>query len=253
MSTFGQLTDHFSLQGETLRLISSTDGATNRIMKTVGTHMTYTQNTGAFFKGPLLVNPTCIYKVVKEGEIPFVLGKGFGRATVANDIVSKSGFCLWEVEYKTEADRQPLLIVRGIANEGYKWEKPYSYSTPHKVSQLVDAETTYKKQSGVTLKMRVSPDWIAQDPFGAITNGEIVECQTLLTCSPVIIYINGEPCASTVKEGKIVVKARINDYDSETTPSVNTTKYALTNGAPRRQGDKEFSNYNLRAESELYE
>lgn len=257
---FGDVEDYFNFDGDMLMLVESSDGAACNAISTCGTagsgantrsgHLSIqnsNSSVGAFSQGGILLNPTCKYRIRKRGTVEITLGKAFGKAavvgsgTASNPIrVTKSGYMLVEAEYDTAADGEPILVLRGAANEGYVCN-----TSVRKTPELTDAINTWH------VSLPVSPDHVAQDPFNAVAGGgELVECKTIVTCTPVVPVENGMPCASDAVRGKITVSARTCAYFLEAGPQTANQFYA-TNGTPGECMDTDFMSYSMIAERSL--
>lgn len=258
---FSNLTDYFSLAAADgpLMLVESSDGATRSVTETTGSTgtganlkcgvlaiTTGDSAVGAFARGGILLNPTCTYRIRRPGTIQLRLGKAYGMATVsgigtkANPYrATRSGYMLANAEYSTAADGEPVLTVRGAANEGYVWNG----STMR--AQLTDAINIW------TVTLAVSPDHIAQDPMSAIVGGgELTECRTLVTCDPIVPTEGGMPCASDVVRGKVVVTVTTAAYFGEDAPSAGGF-FVETSGVPPNGSDVDFTTYAMTAERSL--
>lgn len=225
---FGGSTDFFRLETANgpLMLVASNPGATRTVIETSHAGALAIQNgdssVGAFKTFGLLLNPTCTYRIRKKGSVTISLGaawKGSGE--------TKSGYMLVSAEYATAADGEPVLVVRGAANEGApainRW----------------------------TVNLYVSPDHVAQDPMNAVTGGgELTDCKTLVTCDPVVPMENGMPCASDIVHGKVVVTATTNAYGGENAPTARLP-FVETNGVPSDETDVDFTTYAFTAERSL--
>ena len=216
---FGSLTDWFDIDSETgpLMLVEANSGATRTVIDTSHTGRIDTVNTFG-----LLLNPVCTYRIRKNGRVTIKLGTAWsGLGT------SKSGYMLVSAEYATAADGEPVLVVRGVANEGANAINQWSVS------------------------LDVNPDHIAQDPMGAIRGGgELTECKTLFTCDPVVPYENGMPCASDIVHGKVVVTATTNAYAGESAPTA-AGSFVESNGVPTGETDVDFTTFSITAERSL--
>ena len=240
---WGDLTDYWGLEipDGPLLLISSTSGAARSAIETVHTGTLDTVNVSG-----IILNPTCTYRIRKPGTVHIMLGKAYGSAvitglgTAANPYrAMKSGYMLVQAEYRTATDGEPILIVRGAANEGYVW------SSGRMVSRLTDAINRW------TVNFAVSPDHIAQDPMSAVNGGgEMLECRTLITCDPIVPIEGGMPCASDVVNGKIVVTATTAAYHGENEPTASGL-FVETNGVPGNESDVDFTSYAITAERSL--
>ena len=259
-SSFGQQTDYFGLETADgpLMLVSSNSGATRSVVEKAGTtgsgsslksgHLAIQTNdseVGAFERGGILMNPTCTYRIRSEGTVIIKPGKAYGKATITgsgtSSKVSVSGYMLVSAEYVTAADGEPVLVVRGTANEGYEWNSRGTIRT----SELTNAINTW------SVNLAVNPDHIAQDPMNAVSGGgELTECKTLVTCDPVVPMENGMPCASDVVHGKVVVTATTNAYGGENAPKARSP-FVETNGVPPDETDVDFTTYALTAEKSL--
>ena len=226
---FGNLTDHFGLETASgpLMLVSSNSGATRAVIETSHDGSLAIQSGdssvgGAFGLGGILMNPVCVYRIRKTGLVVIDLGKAWpGSGT------SRSGYMLVNAEYATSADVEPLLVVRGVANEG--------------------AAAINRWQA----VLAVSPDHVAQDPMNAVfAGGELTECTTLVTCDPVVPTENGMPCASDICHGKVVVTATTNAYYGESAPTARSP-FVETNGVPPGESDIDFTTYAFKAERSL--
>ena len=251
-SAFGNLTDWFGLETPDgpLMLVGSTDGATRSVTETSHSGalaiQTADSSVGAFERGGILMNPTCTYRIRKAGTVQIKAGKAYGSATITGNgttsnpyRATKSGYMLVQAEYRTAADGEPVLIVRGAANEGYVW------TNGRMVSQLTDAINQW------TVNLSVDPDHIAQDPMNGVSGGgEMTECRTLITCDPVVPTEGGMPCASDVVHGKIVVTATTNAYLGESAPTA-AGSFVEINGDPNSETDVDFTSYAFQAERSL--
>ena len=249
---FARLTDWFGLETANgpLMLVASTDGSARSVVETSHSGSLAIQaadsSVGAFERGGILLKPSCTYRIRKSGTVQLQLGKAYGSATItgtgttANPYrVTKSGFILVQAEYRTAADGEPILVVRGAANEGYVW------NNGRMVSQLTDAINQW------SVNLDVNPDHIAQDPMIAVNGGgELTECKTLITCDPVVPIEGGMPCASDVVHGKIAVTATTNAYLGESAPTA-AGSFVETNGDPNSETDVDFTSYAFQAERSL--
>ncbi|MBQ3344456.1 MAG: hypothetical protein IJG84_21330 [Kiritimatiellae bacterium] len=171
-----------------------------------------------YWRGPELLNPVCSFRIKSEGLVSFTLGKAYSYAG--------GSFMLVSVEYRTAADGEPTLTLRGVANEG------------------ADAINTW------TVSFGVSPDHSAQDPAGAVSGGgELLECTTTWSCDPVVVYIEGEPVASDVVRGKATVKATTAAYSAQSAPVASGGFLAV--GVPKEESDVDFTTYSFTAERSL--
>ena len=255
-STFGHLTDYFALasgSGSPLMLVSASSGATRSVTATAGStgsgtslrngHLAIGSSNsavGGFSTGPVLLNPVCTYRIKRSGTVPIKLGKAYGAATVQyiGDTVTESGFMLVAAEYSTGADGEPVLVIRGAANEGYE------YFGGRKTSRLTDAINLW------TVNLAVSPYHIAQDPMSAVGGGgELTECRTSILCDPVVPMENGCPCASDIVKGRVLVSATTNAYDGENPPVANSPY--METGLGTDDSDVDFTTYHFTAERSL--
>ncbi len=226
---FGGCTDYFGLETANgpLMLVASNSGARRTVIETTGLggHLAIQSGdsgTGAFRTCGLLLHPVCTYRIRTAGDVTIRLGKAWAKSGA-----TKSGYMIASAEYATSADGEPLLVVRGAANEG------------------ADAVNRWD----VTL--HVSPDHVAQDPCSAVSGGgELVECKTLITCDPVVPMENGMPCASDVVRGKVVVTATVNEYFGEGAPTARLP-FVETNGVPIDECDVDFISHAFQAERSL--
>lgn len=225
---FGNLTDWFGLETNNgpLMLVGSSDGATRSVVETSHSGalaiQTEDSTVGAFERGGILRNPVCTYRIRKQGFVNINLGTAWAMSGSA-----VSGYMLISAEYATEANGEPVLVVRGAANEGAA-----------AINQW-------------TVRLDVNPDHIAQDPMGAVSGGgELTECRTIITCDPVVPMENGMPCASDVVHGKIVVTATTNAYLGESAPTARGS-FLETNGVPNGETDVDFTTYAFQAERSL--
>ena len=213
---FGGVTDYFGLDtgNGPLMLVASNSGAARTVIET--SHAGRIDTANAFGR---LLNPVCTYRIRKEGRVTIGLGAAW-RGSGTNT----SGYMLTSAEYATAADGEPILVVRGVANEGANAINRWSVA------------------------LDVNPDHIAQDPMGAVSGGgELTECKTLVTCDPVVPYENGMPCASDIVHGKIVVTATTNAYGDENAPTARSG-FLETNGVPQGETDVDFISYAFQAE-----
>lgn len=203
---FAGVVDYFGLQGNLLILVGSESGEGRRVVNLWN---------GATEAGANLLNPVCTYRVKAAGDITITLGAAW-----------LAGYFVTEFEYRTGADKEPLLIVRGTANEGQP------------------AINTYP----VTL--HVDPDHIAQDPFGAVNGGgELIELTSGAKCDPVVPYENNKPCASDVVHGRRFVNGRTAAYFGENRPSLAAGW--LDSGVPTSGSDVDFTTYSFSAERSI--
>lgn len=242
-----------------LMLVESNSGAKRSVTATAGTvgsgtslksgHLaiqTKDSSTGAFEDSGVTINPTCKYKVRKSGNVTIPIGKAFGKATITGTGASsnpyratESGYMLTEAEYSTGSDAEPILVVRGTANEGYVW------SGSSMRSQLTDAINLW------SVVLAVNPDHIAQDPMGAVSGGgELTSCKTIVTCEPVVPTERGMPCASDVVKGKVVVAAQTSAYFGEGQPTA-AGQFVDTSGVNTEDVDGDFTTYSFNAERSL--
>lgn len=225
---FGRLTDLFNLETANgpLMLVASNDGAQRTVVETSHTGalaiQTNDSSIGAFERSGILRNPVCTYRIKKSGNVSIQLGKAWrGSGSTV------SGYMLVQAEYATASDGEPILVVRGVANEG------------------ADAINKW------TVTLAVNPDHIAQDPLSAVSGGgELTECKTLITCDPVVPMENGMPCASDIVHGKVVVTATTNSYFGESAPTARSP-FIETNGVPAGESDVDFTTYAFQAERSL--
>ena len=249
---FGNLTDWFGLETANgpLMLVSSNAGETRAVIETSHSGAIAIKSddsaVGAFELGGILLNPTCTYRIRKQGKVRINLGKAYGSATVTGSGTSsnpyratKSGYMLVQAAFSSSADGEPLLTVTGAANEGYVWENGRMRPT------LTDAINRWY------VDLTVGPDHIAQDPMNAVNGGgEMTECKTLFTCDPVVPTEKGMPCASDVVRGKIVVTANTTAYFGESAPTARSP-FVETNGVPGNESDVDFTTYSITAERSL--
>ena len=227
-SYFGKVNDWFGLETENgpLMLVASNSGATRTVVETSHTGVVAIQSSassvGAFRTYGILMNPVCTYRIRKKGNVTISLGSAWaGSGTL------QSGYMLVNAEYSTAADSEPVLVVRGAANEGAAAINRWS------------------------VNLAVSPDHIAQDPMAAVSGGgEMTECRTLITCEAVVPMENGMPCASDIVHGKVVVTATTNAYRDENAPTANSP-FIETNGVTPDESDIDFCSYALKAERAL--
>lgn len=227
-TSLGKLTDWFGLETSNgpLMLVASNSGAKRTVIETSHTGalaiQTGNSSAGAFERGGILLNPTCTYRIRKSGSVLIRLGCSWKRL-----VASESGYMLVSAEYATAADGEPVLVVRGAANEG---------------APAINSWSAY---------LHVNPDHIAQDPMGAVSGGgELTECKTLITCDPVVLMDNGMPCASDIVHGKVVVTATTNAYLGENAPTASSPFFE-TNGVPPDESDVDFTTYAFTAERSL--
>lgn len=225
---FGNLTDYFDLETANgpLMLVASNPGSTRTVIETSHTGALAIQSgdssVGAFKTFGILLNPVCTYRIRKEGSVTINLG-----AAWTGSGATKSGYMLVNAEYSTEADGEPVLVVRGAANEGAPAINRWSAN------------------------LNVNPDHIAQDPMNAVSGGgELTECKTLVTCDPVVPMENGMPCASDIVHGKVIVRATTNAYGGENAPTARSP-FIETNGVQPDESDVDFTTYAITAERSL--
>ena len=201
---FGGLDDWFGLQGSLLMLVGSESGENRRVVNLWN---------GAIEAGGRLKNPVCTYRIKAAGDVTITLGS-------ASRI---NRFMIVEFEYRTGADKEPLLVVKGVANEG------------------ADAISTYR----VTL--HVDPDHVAQDPFSAVSGGgELIAMTSGAKCDPVVPYENNIPCASDVVHGRLFVSGRTADYFGDGAPSLRDNFIDI--GVPNVGSDVDFTTYSFAGE-----
>lgn len=224
---FGGCTDFFQLETANgpLMLVASNSGATRTVIETSHTGalaiQSWDSSVGAFKTFGMLMNPVCTYRIRKEGRVTINLGAAWAGSG------TKSGFMLVNAEYATAADGEPVLVVRGAANEGARAINRWS------------------------VNLDVNPDHIAQDPMNAVNGGgELTECKTLITCDPVVPMENGMPCASDIVHGKVIVKATTNAYGGENAPTARSP-FIETNGVQPDETDVDFPSYAFQAERSL--
>lgn len=208
-SSFGHLTDYFGAEGAVLMLVASDSGTGRRVTNLWN---------GASEQGGELANPVCTYRVRARGTVSFTLGHAWNGAN--------GKYFLVEVEFGTGADAEPVLILRGQANEGANAINSYSVS------------------------FAVSPDHVAQDPYGAVSGGgELVACTTVATCDPVVPYEDNRPCASDVVHGRVAVTAETAAYGGEAKPTA--AGQFVDAGVPKAERDVDFTTYAFTAERSL--
>ena len=257
--SFGQLTDYFALttsERAMLELVSSDSGAARVVVETAGSAgsgsslrlgrlaiQSADSAVGGFSAGGILLNPVCTYRIKAPGNFTLSLGKAYGRATLAGAspyVVTRSGFMLVSGEYITGADQEPLLTLRGVANEGYTISAHGIRS-----AALTDAINQW------SVNLNVSPDHAAQDPFSAVSGGgELVRCKSVVTCDPVVPYENAMPCASDVVRGRVIVSAETSAYFGESAPTARSP-FVEVNGVPAAESDVDFTMYSFSAERSL--
>lgn len=202
---FWNLTDWFNASNDTITIVSSDSGEAR---KTVNLYNGSTDN------GARLPNPVCTYRITAKGRISIRLGIAYGS------------YFLTEAEYTTGADQEPMLVLRGVANEG------------------ANAINLYP------ITIDVDPDHIAQDPVGAVSGGgELTACTTRWSCDPVVVYENCSPVASDVVHGKITVSATTNAFFGESAPE--TAGGFVDSGNAISESDVDYSAYHLTAERSL--
>ena len=242
---WGMLTDYFGADGRQtffgssgaeLMLVRSESGAARASVAPAGAVTTTNGNivttskvgcidikTGdsaaaGYWRGPELLNPVCTFRMKAAGFVTFTLGKAYSHAG--------GSFMLVGVEFRTAADSEPTLTLRGVANEG------------------ADAINTWP------VSFSVSPDHAAQDPAGAVSGGgELLECATTWSCEPVVVFIEGEPVASDVVRGKATVKATTAAYSAQSAPVASGGFLAV--GVPKEESDVDFTTYSFTAERSL--
>lgn len=243
---WGECTDYFGAEAASsgvLMLVRSESGASRANVAPTGVVSTTSGNittvrpgalaiqsgnsaVGAFFQGPELLNPVCTYRVKAAGTVTFTLGKAWS---------SLGNYMLVAGEYRTKADGEPTLTLRGVANEG------------------ADAINTWQ------VTFNVDPDHVAQDRvfqdrygtrYSAVSGGgELIECNTVASCNPVVPRINGTPCASDVVRGKLTVNAVTAAYGGESAPTADSG-FVLA-GVPKEGSDVDFFTYSFTAERSL--
>jgi len=214
MESFGQITDYFGVTSHAtnaarLMLVAADSGKERRVTNLWN---------GAYHQGEKIVHPVCTFRIKAAGSVTFTLGKAWNNAN--------GKYMLTDVEYRTGSDMEPVLVLKGCANEG------------------ADAINQY------AVTFNVSPDHVAQDPYSAVVfSGDLTECNTTATCDPVVPYENNQPCASDVVHGKIRVTATAAAYDGEAEPYASGT--FLTANVPKAERDVDFTTYAFMAERSL--
>lgn len=167
---FGRMTDHFGLQSQTLRLISSDNGVSRRIVRTSQTGPFNADHVGGAF-----ANPVCTYMVVGDMTVDVTLGKAY-----------TSGFFITELAIVTEIGKFPLVTVSATANEG------------------ADAINMWRVQVPVLARAR------AQNLLSSVsTSSELRSLRLVATCDPVVLWEGLAPSASDIVHGKMVVDATV--------------------------------------------
>lgn len=204
---FGNVTDYFGLQGALLMLVVGSESGEGRRVVNLW--------NGANEAGPGLLNPVCTYRVIAAGNVTITLGAAW-----------RAGYFITDFEYRTGADKEPLLVVRAAANEG------------------ANAINTYP------VTFRVDPDHVAQDPFNAVSGGgELVELTSGAKCDPVVPYEDNRPCASDVVHGRRTLSGRTAAYFGENRPTL--ADGWLDTGVPTSSSDVDFTTYSFSAERSI--
>jgi len=212
--SFGKLTDYFGVETHAtnknyLMLVSSESGTNRRVTNLWN---------GAFEQGDELANPVCTFKIKAAGNVSFVIGKAWSGAN--------GKYMLSDVEYTTGSDKEPILVLKGTANEG------------------VDSVT--KK----TVTFAVDPDHVSQDPFSAVSGGgELIECKSVVTCDPVVPYEDNKPCASDCVHFREIVTATTCAYNEESKPTASNS--FIESGVPKSESDVDFTSYSFAAERSI--
>lgn len=205
-NNFAGVVDYFGLSGNLLMLVGSESGEGRRVVNLWN---------GANEAGPGLLNPVCTYRVKAAGNVTIELGRAW-----------RAGYMIADFEYRTGADKEPLLVVRGTANEGENAINRYQVT------------------------FRVAPDHVAQDPFGVVGGGgELIELTSGAKCDPVVPYENNKPCASDVVHGRRTVSGRTAAYFGEGKPSLASGW--LDSGVPTSGSDIDFTTYSFSAERSI--
>jgi len=203
---FGGLTDWFDMSGNLLMLVESESGEGRRVTNLWN---------GVFEQGPGILNPVCTYRIRFSGSLMIRLGKAFSN-----------GYFITGFEYATGADKEPVLVVRGTANEGK------------------DAINVYD------VMLNVNPDHVAQDPYGAVSGGgELVDMTSGATCDPVVPYEDNIPCASDVVHGRKTVTGRTAAYFGEDRPTFLDS--FIDSGVQKSESDVDFNTYEFTAERNI--
>jgi len=173
----------------------------------------------SFWRSGKLRNPVCAYKIKGSGQLTFRLGMAW------NSEFGK--FFLTKITFTSGADKEPMLMLEGTANEGVNAINQWNVS------------------------FNVSPHHVAQDPFSAISGGgELTECSFVASAEPVVLYEVGVPCASDITHGKITVSATTESYFGEGEPSA-AGDFVETNGNPLSITDIDYRTYKIVAEKSL--
>ncbi len=224
---WGGVTDWFGLAGANgcLMCVSSDDGGGVNTVETSHTGAldlkANDSAVGAFAGGGKLLNPTCRYRVRKNGNVTVTLGAVALKATS-----SQSGVMITSIEYTTGADQEPTITVTGTANEG---------------SPAVNTKA---------VTIAVKPDHIAQAPLGGVSGGgELVACVTRATCEPVVLYDGLMPVSSDTVHHKVQVSATTAAYLGEGAP-VPSTGF-VSKGVAVAKEDTDFTTYSLTAERSI--
>lgn len=169
---FGKSVDYFGIESESIKLISSTDGATRNV-----TECSHWGPIDAQEITDTLYNPQCVYEIV--GDCTVVVDLGSELASVNAMITSAS--------IETNLGTPPRLTVSGTANEGNAAINIFRMSVP------------------VSRRHRPQP------LGGCITGAEddLQACTLTAAVDPVVLFESGAPCASDVVRGKLMASSTV--------------------------------------------
>jgi len=208
---FGLMTDFFGMASQYMKLISSDSGKFHRRQQ-VSHYGPYE----ALDVGPALLNPVCVYEVIKDTAVAFTLGKAWA-----------AGYFLTSVAILTQPGHFPQVTLSGTANEG------------------VDAINKWNVSVNVVARAR------AQNLLNALTDATRLQSVRLMAkCDPVVIYEDNEPSASDVVHGKLVLEATAVSGDGAATLAVANNNWTVV-GLPVVGGGTDYSSVTLTAERSL--
>ncbi len=208
---FNSKVDYFGKASQYLRLISSQSGARSRLTET-----SHTGGIDASDQGALLLNPVCVYVVVKDTTLDFTLGAAW-----------QAGYMLTSVDIQTRVGQFPLVTFTGTENEG------------------VNAINTWRV-SNIAVKARSK----AQNLLSALANSTRLNAFNLSArCDPVVLYENNAPCASDVVHGKLFLNANL--ICPTSSPSVNVNSPWAVTGSEVAGIDADYNQLTINAERSL--
>lgn len=171
-SEFGRSVDYFGLESDSIKLISSTDGATRNV-----TECSHWGPIDAQEITDTLYNPRCEYEIVKDCTVQIDLGS---ECTSVNAMITNAAI-------ETALGAPPRLTVSGVANEG---------SAAINIFRL-----------SVSLTARHRPQALDGCISGA--DDDLQACTLAAAVDPVVMFESGAPCASDVVRGKLIASCTV--------------------------------------------